>query len=69
MTTDRADYERVQCSVVKVTLNAVFIKTGEHQFHWIPLSLIHTLDERALRLGPMALRIMSWKVEQLGLKK
>ena len=71
--TETLRYLRVRCCVVQVTCDAVLIKVDERGLEWIPLSLLHTLDERALTLGntmhgaPMTLRIADWKVKQLDL--
>jgi hypothetical protein len=52
MTTDRINYLRVPCRIVQVTRDAVFIDAGAAPYQrWIPLSLVHTLDERALTRG------------------
>jgi hypothetical protein len=67
MTDDRINYLRVPCRIVQVTRDAVLINAGDQ--HWIPLSLLHTLDERALTRGERMtiLRIVDWKVQALGL--
>jgi hypothetical protein len=71
--TDDINYLRVRCRIVQVTRDAVAIRIDETRLEWIPLSLVHTLDERALMLGntmngaPMTLRIVDWKVRQLDL--
>lgn len=72
--TETLRYLRVRCRIVQVTRNAVAIRVDPStDLEWIPLSLIHTLDERALTLGntmrgaPMTLRIIDWKVRALGL--
>lgn len=72
--TDRINYLRVKCRVIQVTRDAVLIDAGAAPYQrWIPLSLLHTLDERALTLGntmrgaPMTLRIADWKVRALAL--
>ena len=65
--TDRINYLRVECRVIQVTRDAVLINAGDQ--HWIPLSLLHTLDERALVSGERLtiIRIADWKVRALGL--
>lgn len=72
MTDDRIDYLRVRCRVVQVTRNAVLIDAGDPQSpctEWIPLSLLHTLDDRAIVQNepPTILRIVDWKVRELGI--
>lgn len=70
--TETIRYLRVPCRVIQVTRDAVLIDI-DPRTEWIPLSLLHTLDERALTLGnsmrgaPMTLRIVDWKVRALGL--
>lgn len=65
--TDRINYLRVECRVIQVSRDAVLINVGDQ--HWIPLSLLHTLDERALVSGERLtiIRIVDWKVRTLGL--
>lgn len=67
MTSDRINYLRVECRVVRVSRDAVLIDVGDQ--HWIPLSLLHTLDERDLVGGVRLtiIRIADWKVRALGL--
>lgn len=69
-------YSHVKCRVVQVTRNAVLIDIVNSPWtrhEWIPLSLIHGADELALKLGntmrsdTLTLRIMTWKVRELGL--
>lgn len=66
--TDRINYLRVKCRVVQITRNAVMIDAGTGH-EWIPLSLLHTLDERDLVGGVRLtiIRIADWKVRALGL--
>lgn len=68
MSTDRINYLRVRCRVIQVTRDAVLIRIDQ-RIEWIPLSLLHTLDERALVGGerPTIIRIVDWKVRALGL--
>jgi hypothetical protein len=75
--TDRIRYLPVRCCIDRVTRDAVGITNADpdgHPFaYWIPLSLLHTLDERTLiteMMWPgtiMTLRIVDWKVGQLRL--
>ena len=72
--TETIRYLRVRCRVIQVRRDAVAIRVDpDPGLEWIPLSLVHTLDERALTLGntmrgaPMTLRIADWKVRALGL--
>lgn len=71
--TDRINYLRVECRVIQVTRDAVLINAGtvptQPVHEWIPLSLLHTLDERALVSGERLtiIRIADWKVRALGL--
>lgn len=75
--TDRIDYRRVRCRIDRITRDAVGIQnadlTGIPFAAWIPLSLLHTLDERTLTSGTvqrgdeMVLRIAAWKVGELRL--
>jgi hypothetical protein len=73
MTDDKPRYLAVSCRIVQVSRDAVCIDPckGHPDQHWIPLSLIHGADELALRGAMrgdlMTLRIMDWKVRQLGL--
>lgn len=73
MTSDRINYLRVECRVVRVSRDAVLIDASTHPtcptVEWIPLSLLHTLDERDLVGGVRLtiIRIADWKVRALGL--
>lgn len=78
--TETIRYLRVRCRIVRVTHDAVHINVERNNpgdlvmgYFWIPLSLIHTLDERTLTSGTvqrgdeMVLRIAAWKVRALNL--
>jgi len=71
--TDRETYRTICCRYVGRSTNAVAIVAGDVST-WIPLSLVHGADELQMRRGrwlpgdEITLRVMAWKVAQLGVK-
>lgn len=71
--TETIRYLRVPCHILQVTCDAVRIDVTQPHgpvMHWIPLSLLHTLDERTVssKVGDViTLRIVDWKVRALNL--
>lgn len=68
----KAKYVRVSGTLIKATANAILLENEEKTAsHWIPLSLVHALDERWIldtdEDQPITIRLMEWKAEELNL--